>query len=600
MAATLPAPNVPDLGADNAIDIEKLGADDLETWVTYPGIAEGDEFWLAWWGCTALGQSEDDFLTFVHIGPGELQPEGVLVPISNDKLINLDQGWVFYSYRMNVPGTPDAPGEESQRRFFYVGKRPSPSLLLPVPQLRESHDLNVVLRGIGDGGATLVVAPYQAMSVDDKVTFTLDRYFEENDPWDPHTFTKTLQEADIGKPLEWKISKNELSIIDGGFMHMSYRIVYATPTVPSDSAIQTVYVIQEPPKPPEPVEPLLPVPAIEDFTGGELDPDVFPNGITLTIPMYAGIQIGDEVVVYASGDTSVVKTFRVDPSTIDSTVLEVQLDYPWLAANNGKDVSLMYQYARVGSAGTSEQLPLALRKPLNLPRPIVQGATPDSDDDDNDKGFLLAESITGGVYIKVPEEAVIGLDDKVQMHWQGYGDSGKYIADPTAGDAKRFYIPPLAVPANMGKRLNVFYKVTPPGKDSKVFDLEIKDMTTGWPTLQIDAPASPNNRVSLAAATSGVVFKLYNWPYMAAGQRLKIVVEGLLSAGGKEDYELRTGDAEVVTDDEYNAGELKATLPRDFLLKLELYQQFNVAIAASFDGGDTYKSFPSIAPQLVV
>jgi len=319
--------------------------------------------------------------------------------------------------------------------------------------------------------------------------------------------------------------------------------------------------------------------------------------------MYPGIQVGDEVVVYATGDTRVIKTFRVDPSTIDSTVLEVRLAHAWLSANNGKDVSLMYQYARVGSASTSERLPLTLRKPLNLPMPIVEGATAgsddDDDDDDDDKGFLLANRITDGVYIKVPDEAVIGLDDKVQMHWQGYGDSGSYVADPMAGDAKRFYIPSTAVPANMGKRLDVFYKVTPPGKDSKVFDLEIRDMTTGWPTLQIDSPSSPNNRISLAAATNGVVFTLAKWPYIWAGQRVRIVVEGLLSSGGKEVFDLRTGNAEVVTDAEINAKKLEATLPRDFLLKLKLNEHFNVSITASFDGGDTYKTFPGIEPQLL-
>jgi len=594
MATTLPAPDVPDLGADNAIDLDKLGSADLETWVNYPGIAEGDEFWPTWWGCTEFGKAEDDFNEMVQIGPGEVTPKGVLVPISNNKLIALKQGWVFYSYRMNIPGAPDRPGEESLRRFFYVGKRASTSLLLPVPQLKESHDLAVDLNGIVGGAATMVVMPYQAMSVGDQVTFKLYRYWEEDDPYDPPlTLTRDLEEADIGKPLEWPIAKSAFQIIVGGFAHMSYQIVYATPTAPSHSAIQTVHVITPP-------ETLLPVPVIKDFTGDELDPDAFPDGVTLTIPMYPGIQVGDDVVVYATGDTSVIKTFRVDLSTIDSAVLEVRLDYAWLAANNGKDVSLKYQYARAGTAGTSEPLPLTLRKPLKLPVPIVENATPDGDDENPNKGYLFANRITGGVFIGIPEEAVIGLDDKVQMHWKGFGSNGSHIADPMSSDERRFYIPPAAVPANMGRRLEVFYKVTPPGKDSKIFDLEIKEMTSGWPTLQVKSPPSPNNRISLAVATNGVLFTLASWPYMRTGQRVRIVVEGLLSSGGMEVFNLRKDNAEVVTEAEYNAGELQATLPRDFLLKLKLNEQFNVSITTSFDDGDTYKQFPSIAPTLIV
>jgi hypothetical protein len=185
------------------------------------------------------------------------------------------------------------------------------------------------------------------------------------------------------------------------------------------------------------------------------------------------------------------------------------------------------------------------------------------------------------------------------MHWKGYGSTGSHIADPTAGDARRFFIPPAAVPANIGKRLEVFYKVTPPGKDSKVFDLEIKDLTSGWPTLQIRSPSSPGNKVSLATVTTGVVFSLGSWPYMWSGQRLKMEVVGELLAGGTDTFDLRTGSAEVVTDAENNAEEVQAMLPKAFLAKLKLNLQFNVSISVSFDGGYTYKTLPGIAPQLI-
>lgn len=86
---------------------------------------------------------------------------------------------------------------------------------------------------------------------------------------------------------------------------------------------------------------------------------------------------------------------------------------------------------------------------------------------------------------------------------------------------------------------------------------------------------------------------------MWSGQRVKIEVEGLLSDGGSETFPLRTGSNEVVTEAENNAGEVRATLPRDFLVRLKLDQRFNVKVKTSFDGGNTYKSFPLIEPQLI-
>ncbi|MGY2339992.1 hypothetical protein ACW9HW_12205 [Pseudomonas sp. SDO5532_S415] len=590
MAATQrPAPYIPDLGPDNTLDLDRLGSADLKTWINYPGIAEGDCFWLGWWGCSALGKAVDEFDNLIKIQPGELQPEGRLVSISNDKLRDLNQGYVFYSTSKYDEDKPDKPGEESLRLFFKVGKRPYTSPLLPVPQFKQSHALAVDLEAIGPGGATVVTARYQAMSPGDVVTLILKLYFGEDDYWETFDFPKDISEDDIGKPVTWTISKNLFEVIVDGFAQMSYCIDYATPTVPSCSATQTVHVIAPP-------DTRLPAPIVVGYDdGGELDPDLYLDGLPVCVPMFDGARAGDYVVVYAEGDTSLTKTLRVDPSTIDSRVIEVNLERAWLTANQNSTIRLMYQHARMGNAGTSRPLTLKLSKPLKLPFAIVETVT----DGGEGKGYLLANRITGGVYIQVPEEADIGVGKQVQMHWKGYGATGSHIADPMSGNANRYYIPTKAIPANMGKHLEVFYKVTPPGKDSQVFDLEIRNMTTGWPTVQIENPDSPGNKVSLAAATNGVHFLLKSWTYMWSGQHVKIEVEGLLKGGGKETFPVRTGSNEVVTEDENDAGELRAILPRDFLERLELYEQFNVLVCTSFDGGHTYKQFPHIEPQLI-
>ncbi|WP_157061556.1 hypothetical protein [Pseudomonas sp. P97.38] len=593
MAAALPPPEVPMLGSDNTVDLDNLGSADLVTYIDYPGIAEGDAFWPTWRGRGPLGEIIDHSDNRVVIGLGELKPEGMRVEIPNDVLRALDQGQVLYSYRMDDASAPDGRGEESLRRFFQVGSRAS--AWLPVPQVKESHDRDVDLASlVGTAGATVVVPPYRAMSVGDRVTLTMKRFFDDGYPWEDFISNKTLTEPDLGQPLQWRVPFDQLDIIENGSALLSYSIVYATPTVPSQSHEQALRIVP-------PQTPLLPAPRVKDYTDEMLDPEAHPNGITLVIEPYPGIQVDDEVVLYAVGDPREIKTLRVDPSTVDSQVLQVHVDHAWLSANNGKTVELTYQYARPGHAGTSMALTLMLRRPLHLPPPEIEGVIREGEDDEY-RGYLLATRITGGVYIKVPDEAVIGLQDSVQMHWEGYGDSGSHIADPTVGNPKRFYIPPRSLPANMGKRLDVFYRVTPPGEPSyksRVFDLEIKDITSGWPTLQIHSPASPSNRISLAQVADEVIFRLGTWTFIAQGQRVKITATGLLAGGGEDTFNLREGAAETVTQEEYLAGELFSRLPRSFLERLQLNNQFDVLVETSFDEGFSYKAFPMISPQLM-
>jgi len=148
----------------------------------------------------------------------------------------------------------------------------------------------------------------------------------------------------------------------------------------------------------------------------------------------------------------------------------------------------------------------------------------------------------------------------------------------------------------------VFYQVYPPGEgpyNSRTFDLHIWDLDRGWPIIQITSPSAPGNVVSLKTVSGAVTFLLLSWPFMAEGQRVRIIAKGVPQAGEQDTYNLRKGDAEIVTSDEYNAGKVEAELPRIFLTTLTLGLQFNLAVEISFDGGVSYKQFPMISPQLV-
>jgi hypothetical protein len=595
MALALPAPKVPDLHPDNYIDLDQLGGSALETLVDYPGIAAGDEFWPNWRGCSKDGEVVDFFLTLIPVEPDELTPEGMPVQIDNGLLVNLDQGWVFYSYQMFDPSSPDQRGEESLRRFFYVGKRERQGAALPVPHCKESHDLCLDVSQL-PADVTVVVLPYQAMSVGDKVTLTVDKFFEDGTEY-PITWkrTQTLTAADIGHPLQWSVEEGDFQAIDKGQAHLSYSIAYAVPTLPTVSPLQTLHMVP-------PQAPLLPALTIKDHTGDSLDPDDFPNGLTLQITQYAGLQSGDGIVLYAtSGTHKLRKALRADRSNVDSEVLEFTLDKDWLQANNGEALELSYQYARLGAAGTSQPFTVMLRKPLSLPVPVVDGAQAEEGDDQYPhKGYIFAAAVASdpGVYIEIPEDAEIGTGNEVKMHWEGFTPTGSHIADHIVGNERRFQIPLSAVPANFNKRVKVFYTVTVPGESpepSEVFSLEVRPGELRWPTIQVDQNPIYLSRVPV----EGALLTLDNWVYIAQGQRVNIIAKALNKQTGREhSIDLRSGADEAVTEDEYSEGKLRARLPKDFLENSTLDDQVTVSVTVSFDEGENYLTFPGTYPYL--
>lgn len=590
----LPYPDIPDLQPQNWIDLELLGPRDLQTYVKYPGLGAGSRFWPNWRGCGAMGEVVDvaDSMHVVFVDPG---PKGELITIANSLLIQLDQGWVFYSYRLPDLSNPDLPGEESLRHFFYVGKRdwPVSEAGLGVVQFKESHELRIALDMI-TGQATLVTPAYRAMSINDRVTLKLERYRGQDDYLDTLEQGKILTAQDLGQPLEWRVSKNQLDAISNGFVDASYSLVYATPTIETASPVQRLQVQAS-------VTGLLPALTIKDFNDSALDPEDFPEGAILQVPLYPGILAGDVVVLYADSASHLIKTQRVDPSTLDSQVLTFMLEYAWLAANTGQQLTLAYEYARLAAAGRSVDLTVMLSQPLDLPPPIVEGAIPEGSS--TDRGYLNASAATAGVYVRVPDTVIIGAGDQVQMHWQGHAGTGSIIVTtPESGNARRFFIPPSAVPANMGKRVDVFYQILIKDQGtfkSCVFDLEIRRINSGWPVIQLTEPPGGSPLSLARVASTGAVLTLQSWVFMAAGQWVNIRVTGLNPAGAATDFNVRAGNAEPVTDSEYASRQLRALLPRAGLQALKLDTRFNIHVKVSFDKGASYVSFPDASILLI-
>ncbi|CAM3141767.1 hypothetical protein BZK31_06505 [Pseudomonas floridensis] len=591
MAADLPAPKVPDLQQPgNYIDLVQLGTADLLTYVDYPGIADGQYFFINWRGCGAHGEVVDQFEDIFKVeNPGT---EGMPVTLENKVLKNLDQGWVFYSYKPFDSSQPDLE-IESLRLFFYVGERPVSIAPLAVPQCKQSHDLKLDPALLGSGAVRevlMVTPPYRAMRAGDKVVLTLRLYHPDNGFLIDLVQSHTVVDHEVGQPLVWKVASNELLMIENGYALMSYKISYVDSGLSTMSPVQTLDIVA-------PVEARLPALEIVGFNGGSLDPGAYPYGITLKVTPYSGMRVDDEVVVYVSSDSQWVKTLRTDVSTLDSQVLEFSLAQQWLLDNNGKDAEFMYQYAREGVAGSSVLRTVTLRRPLDLPPPEIELAIVDGDIGWGVEGHIFAVRLTDGVTIRIPEAAVIGDDDTVQMHWNGYGSTGSFIADPSAEDPRLFFIPAAAVPANMGKRLDVYYKVKPAGEPagtSKVFNLEIRGIDEGWPAIQYIEPPLVDGSLWLGEVSAeGAGVELGSWIYMAEGQRVRARLEGLSLIGDTSlTFDLRTGADEPLTADEHEAQKVSMRIPKRYLEMLARDKPTTrVRVDVSFDDGASYVLF---------
>jgi len=457
---------------------------------------------------------------------------------------------------------------------------------LPVVQLRESHALALDPDAPPSSGAfTLVIPPYPGMAVGDKVRITWQGFLDAGDEDLPYINTKSLNVGELTKVMIWSLERTYVDFISGGSAQMNYSITYASPSDnPVDSPPQTISIVK-------PSQVRLPAVGIENHSGSSIDPELFPEGLTLLANVYTGIQVGDDVLLYAMGrltSASVVESLRVDQAMIDSGTLSFTVAQKWLQGNLGDTVTLEYQYARPGIAESSEQLALDVRASWRPEAPIVVGAQ--EEPPGPSQGFIEAEGLGRGVNIKIPQEVLLGDDDKVQVHWDGYGTSGhSIVTEPEANDRRTFVISPAAVPANMGKRLNVFYQVMRPGEavaTSMPFDLRVITVPkAGFRTIQC-AQAPLGNLPLSKVPVTGAEFTLERWKFMAPDQLLTIQAKSSTNVYLLENF--------PITAAHLTAGKVEATLGLDYLQKLGSGAHLTIEVSVSFDEGHSQTAFPTV------
>ncbi|WP_434656388.1 hypothetical protein J3P96_07680 [Pseudomonas sp. R3-56] len=536
MAMTLsnPAPTIPLLGPDNAVDLEELGAQELETFIKYDGLADADFIVVNWFGCGEFGEIVDKSNDEVEVIGDEITPDGMPVLIENSLLQALRNGTVFYSYRVRKPG--GTPGDESLRLFFYVGKRPRSVATLPVLQIRESHDLHLSLDMDGPSSFKPWVAPYQAMAAGDTVTLYCRRFDPEGvEDLPALAYPQAVREEEVGKPLGLFLNRSDLLRFEGGSTQVHYGIQYAgAPAETTQSPAQTFKLLAA-------TSARLPRLEIDGHDGGTLNPALFPQGLLLRIAGYPGMEVGDELLCHVSSSLAdvapVILRARVDVSTLGKGFFELHLDAGWVAASQGGAIDLRYQYAWQGTARSAEPYSVNVREPLHLPMVIVHDALPDPDDPAKGEGILdVTQKAISGVNLSIDPLANYGPEDLVQVHWEGYGTGGKYIATvPMSG--RTYNILPQFIPSNLGKAVRVYYTVQQSGEPaavpSEVFTVRILPIEKDrYLTIQSKQAQMYNGTIYVSRIPSeGELFTLPSWLYMREGQIVNAHIHGKNSAG---------------------------------------------------------------------
>lgn len=460
---------------------------------------------------------------------------------------------------------------------------------LPVAQLKESHDLHLDPDQPG-ASFTLAIAPYPRMTSGDRVTLTWQGYFDDgwaDDPWQ-HSFTVTQP----GQVLSTGLDSTYVIFIAGGYAELGYRVQYAD-AQPSEGQRDEDQAPMQRLAITAPAAPLLPAASIDGHTGPALDPEDFPQGLVLRVAAWNGMQPGDQALLYATSSRagqSRILAQRVGQEQVDAGALLFSLAPDWLTAQLDASLSFTWQYARAGAAGSSHTLPVAVRAAWRPVAPIVVNALPELNDPQPGRGYIEAMLLRSGAKVRIANEVELDAGDQVQVHWQGFGSTGDYLAEQAdASDPRQFSIPASAVPANMGKRLNVLYRVSRVGQPqatSRPFDLRVVAVPrTQFSTVQCACVSS--GQLSLACVpAAGVQVTLNRWMFMAPGQQVTILAES-----SRNETVL---DAAVVTDAHLQAGKVLATLSRAYLLGLGSGARLTLRVQVSFDEGHSELEFPSL------
>lgn len=587
-AERLPMPDIPGLTADHEVDVVGLEGGDLDTYVKYDGMADGDEIHMRWLGVSPAGEPFDDIGQIITVrSPG---PQGQLLKVSNRILSKTLGGKAYYSYYINGDEQ-----NESFRLFCNIGLLPLVEQALSVPLILESHNRVIAANELDGSGANVWLVPYQTMGEGDTLTLCAELHDEDDDPIPPvpTKYTYVLEKDDVGKVIRFRVPKHKFRV--GGRAKFYYLLKLDGHADELRSSSQDFEIRDNYPTWKDD-EALLAPAKIDRYDGGPLDPGRYPQGLTVRIRQALGVKAGDVVLLYwwsGEADSTQVQSMHLDASSVEGSEMQFVIPPDLLLASADLEVSLFYQIARQGRAVTSQRLQVTVEKPRTWGLPNVVGAAAETDG-----AVISAENVTLGMFVDVPEEFELRPGEKLSVNADGDPVRGQYtVLEPEPGKPRRFRVPPTALGANMGrnaadtsKRFPVRYNVNGT-LGSPALELRIQPLPrTSFPLIRCPDVNSTSLSIKKLAGRDATLV-LRRWAFIAEGQPLTISLEGVKKDESAYAFNLRAG--QPVSSDEIKEAEFILPLPLVELNKLKVGRKLYVKVSVRFD--DVLEtSFPTL------
>ncbi|WP_426809242.1 hypothetical protein ABOC32_24780 [Pseudomonas sp. WOUb67] len=577
-----PAPEIPTQNAWGEIDVKNMKGADLEFVITGADIKFGQHIFPVWRGIAADGTPFDELDAMVEVPADYDTTKTMSARVTNRFVEPFDGGWAFLSYKVDdaAESTPD-----SMRVMCYLGLRDRSGVAetLSVAQARESHDRVIVASDLDTEGVRLFAPRYRAMQVGDSIELVARKFNATGvEVTPPASEVYEVTEANLSEPLQWQVAKSHFIRVQDGRVEFQYTITLAGNGEKIESPVQDVAVARAP----SPVD-LLPEAEVDGFTGTPLDPGKFPNGVTVRVPSYPGIQVGDYVLLHWKSPARiepVVQFARMDASSLQGDETVFRVDASLLVAG---DHQVFYQFARAGHALTSDSLDVEFETARSLAAPAIERAEADTPGTQK----LLADSAILGAYVTVPD-IPLRPGEHFEVHWDGYEKNGKQVTDtPVEAGGRRFKIDPGVVAANMhqpgadnSRRFTVFYHIV--GADgvrsapSAAVDLRVQPLVIDINIKCLQAETNGELRRS-KLTSNGAMLEVSGallWPFAAPGQPFTLAIE----SGAV----LRNRVA--VTAGEHSNKRIQQWLSVAVYNTLEENKQYTVNGTVSFDNGDSW------------
>jgi hypothetical protein len=546
------------------IDLGDLGSASVTVRiaVTASPFEGGDTVTMTWLGITAAGAP----LSYSQSVTVDSIPAIFDTTVPNAQVRQIINGTAYASYVL-TKANGDPPQSSKRAAVRITGRVP-----LQIPLILEL--IGDVLDPLAER-AHVEIPVYEDTKIGDLIDLVWLGTRANGTPYLYET-QHIVSANEVGYPIYIPVMNEHIAQLENGTLDVSYRVsndAWIMDVRVSEHLLARVgqHVVD------------LPAPTIVEAPDGVLDPEVNPGNVTLRVA-YSGTVAGDTLTWYwlghpleGSGSDWIPITTAIAGKPVDFTIPRSLIE-----PNINDEVRVLYTLKRgvSGEYQFSATLNLVIGKIIGeLPAPSVLEAP---------GGVLDPMDALSGATVQV-RYASMETQDIVTLVWLGSPGGGTPADQEKPGNASglvEFKMPASLVGANIGREVSVSYRVKRYTAEKPSDVLRLPVLPFGNPDKDLPHPAitqadGQTMTLNLATFTGNATTTVAKWPFILAGQRVWLRIEGETGSGGV--YSITLLNGAVLDSAQVSAG-LSVPAPRAELEKLGQETRLTVICNVAFDG----------------